>query len=134
VQSLGTLAGKPGDPQAMDALSKELGAPGEKISNKIPVSMAMARLAEEYRSPAPLSMAPEEQGPGVELLRQAILDPSRAALVLARSSLWRINSKELAATVLPDVPGNGFSVGVATLSLDEWKVLHEELLNRIKVH
>jgi mono/diheme cytochrome c family protein len=132
VHSLGTFARKPGDPQAMEALSKELAAPGAKTSNKIPVSMAMARLAEEFKNPAPISIKPEEQGPGVDLLRRTIVSRSRAALLLAGSNFWRLSPRELAVAVLPDVPGNGFSTGVALLSPDEWKLLHQELLSRTK--
>ena len=57
-----------------------------------------------------------------------ISDPSRAARVLAESESWRESPEALAASILPDAPGNGFSIGLARLSAAEWRVLYEELL------
>lgn len=128
VQALGTFPHGTGSPGSMEALSKELAAAGERTHNRIPVSMAMAKLVQEFRAPAPLSVAPEDHGPGAELIRRVVTDPSRAAGALAGSAAWRSGPKELAASILPETPGNGFSVAIATLSPAEWQALHAELV------
>lgn len=128
VQSLGSFPHGNGKPGAMEALSKELAAPGGKTPNKIPVSMAMAKLEQEFTSAAPITVSPDDQSPGAELVRRAVLEPARAAQTLAETSAWRKGPKELAASVVPDAPGNGFSVSCAILSADEWKALQEELI------
>lgn len=132
VQSLGAFSHQPANPQAMEALSKELAAPGEKIPNRIPVSKAMAKLEEEYSPPPALAAAPDDHSPGAEVLRKAVVDPSRAARVLAGSQSWRTNPKELAASILVAAPANGFSATAASLSNSEWQALHAELLKRIR--
>jgi mono/diheme cytochrome c family protein len=131
VQSLGAFPHDTAGQEAMQSLSRELAAPGEKTPNKIPVNMAMARLQEEFSASAPLVSSPEDRSPGAELLRRFIADPSRAAQTLAGSQAWREGPKELAASVLPAIPGNGFSPGVATLSAGEWQSLHEELIKML---
>ncbi len=128
VQSLGAFTHGTGSAEAVAALSKELAAPGEKTPNKIPVSMAMAKLAQEFNPPPPLAVAPEDHSPGVEVFRKVIRDPLRAAQTLTGSDQWRKGPSELAAGVLQDVPANGFAASVATLSATEWKELHSELL------
>jgi mono/diheme cytochrome c family protein len=128
VQSLGTFPHGAGSQEAVEALSKTLAAAGEKIPNKIPVSMAMAKLQAEFSAPPPLAVAPENHSPGAEVFRKVIHDPIRAAQTLAGSEDWRKGPTELAACVLQDAPGNGFSISAATLSAAEWKDLHAELL------
>lgn len=128
VQALGAFPHGTGSSEAMEALSKELAAPGEKTPNRIPVSMAMAKLAEEYSAPPPLAVAPENHSPGAELIRQVVMDPSRAAETLAGAPSWRSGPRELAASILPETPGNGFSVAAATLNPAEWQALHAELV------
>jgi mono/diheme cytochrome c family protein len=132
VQSLGAFSHKVGSPEALEALSKELAAAGEKTPNKIPVSMAMAKLAEEFNAPPPLTVGREDRSTGGEILRRVITDPVRAAQILSETSLWRAGARDLAAGILPDTPGNGFSVSTATLSPSEWKALHAELMKRMK--
>ena len=131
VQALGAFSHGTGSPEALESLAKELAAPGEKTPNRIPVSMAMARLQAEFSAPPPIAVAPEAPGPGAELLRQVILDPSRSAQTLAGSTFWRTGPQELAASILPGVPGNGFAVRVATLSAAEWQALQAELLKML---
>jgi mono/diheme cytochrome c family protein len=128
VQSLGAFSHGTGNPEAVANLSKELAAPGEKTPNKIPVSQAMTRLQEEFSAPPPLALEPEDHSPEAEVFRKAIQDPTRAAQTLAGSSVWRKGPAELAAGVLQDLPANGFAVAVATLSAEEWKELHTQLL------
>jgi mono/diheme cytochrome c family protein len=132
VQSLGKFPRKGPDPKAMAALSKELASAGEKTPNRIPVSMAMAKLEEEFVNPPSLAVDPDDHSPGAEVLRKAIVEPSRAAEVLVQSSAWRISPRELASAVLSDVPGDGFSVSSAALNMSEWQGLYAELLKRIK--
>ncbi len=127
-QSLGAFPHGTGSAEAVAALSKELAAPGEKTPNKIPVSMAMAKLAQEFSPPPPLAVAREDHGPGAEVFRKVIRDPLRAAQTLTGSDQWRKGPSELAAGILQDVPANGFAASVATLSATEWKELHAELL------
>ena len=128
VQALGAFPHGTGSPEAMEALSKELAAPGEKTPNRIPVSMAMAKLVQEYSAPPPLAIAPENHSPGAELIRQVVMDPSRAAETLAGAPSWRSGPGELAASILPETPGNGFSVAAATLNPAEWQALYTELV------
>ena len=131
VQSLGAFPHGTGSADAVAALSKELAAPGEKTPNKIPVSMAMARLEEEFRAPPPLVVPVEDHSPGAEVLRKVIHNPVRAAQTLAGSQEWRKDPTKHSASILADAPGNGFSVSAATLSAEEWKGLHSELLQLI---
>lgn len=132
VQSLGAFAHGTGSAGAMEALSKELAAPGGKAPNKIPVSMAMAKLEQEFAAPPPIEISPGDHSPGAEVVRKAVTDPGRAAQTLADTSAWRKGPNELAASILPDIPGNGFSVSCATFNSDEWKLLQEELLKLLK--
>jgi mono/diheme cytochrome c family protein len=131
VQSLGVFP-KRESTQAIADLSKELASAGEKIPNRIPVSMAMAIMEKEFSVLPPLAVDQEDQSPGAQVFRRVVIDPSRAALVLKQSRLWRTSTRDLAAAILPDAPGNGFSVNTATLSPSEWQALYSELLRRIK--
>jgi hypothetical protein len=128
VQSFGAFPHDTVSPEAMAALSKELAAPGERTPNRIPVSMAMEKLVEEFGAQPPLAIALEDRSPAAQLIRRVVTDPSRAAETLAGSSSWRAGPKELAASILPAAPGNGFSVSAATLSEAEWQVLLAGLL------
>jgi hypothetical protein len=112
----------------MDALSKELASQGEKTPNRIPISMAMAKLEQEFTVARPLAVSADDHSPEAEIFRGVIQDPSRAAQVLAGSEEWRKGPTQLAASILPGVPGNGFSVGLLTLGAEEWKQLHAQLL------
>jgi mono/diheme cytochrome c family protein len=132
VQSIGNFDHKAGNPQAVEALAKELAAAGETIPNKIPVSMAMARLREEYVAPPPLTVSHGDYSPGSEILRRVLRDSFRAAQCLRQSQSWRTNYQELAAAILPNTPENGFSVSTAALSQAEWQELYAELLKRTK--
>jgi mono/diheme cytochrome c family protein len=132
VQSLGAFSHNTASSKAMEALSKELATAGETTPNKIPVSMAMARLEEEFSAVRPLVAGREDLSPGGEILKSIVVNPSRAAEVLTESQLWRVSVRDLAACILPDTPGNGFSVRTATLNPSQWKALHAELLKRIE--
>jgi mono/diheme cytochrome c family protein len=131
VQSLGSFA-KQEKPEAIAALSKELESAGEEVPNKIPVSMAMIKLENEFAAAPTLSMDPRDQSPGGQILKRAIVNGERASQVLLQTRWWRTSARDLAAAILPDAPANGFSTSVATLDPSEWQALHSELLKRIK--
>jgi mono/diheme cytochrome c family protein len=128
IQSLGNFSHATKNPQAMEALGKELAAAGETIPNKIPVSMAMANLREEYKLPRPITVSREDHSPGSEVLRRVLRDSFRASQCLKQSQSWQENYQALAASILPDIPENGFSVNTAALSAAEWQALYAELL------
>ena len=132
VQSLGTFPRNTADAKAMDELSGKLAAAGEKVPNKIPVSMAMSKLEEEYTAPPPLAIDKDDHSPGAEVLRRVLVDGARASEFLAQSRLWRFGYRELAASVTLETPENGFSVSSAGLRPSDWQLLQFELLERIK--
>lgn len=123
VQSLGTFPHGDG-PDALADFGKQFASAGEKVPNKIPVSLASRRLREEFRPPLPI----RTDGPGGEILREEAWDLERVALVLRQSRFWRTGPKALAAEVLPGVPENGFKPRVAACSKEEWEDLHAALL------
>jgi len=43
------------------------------------VSMAMAKLKEEFSSQPPLAVAPDDHSPEAEMFRRVVVDPFRAA-------------------------------------------------------
>jgi mono/diheme cytochrome c family protein len=132
VQSLGSFP-KRETPEALAALSKALAAAGETIPNKIPVKMAMKKLEREFVFAPILALEPSDQSPGARILRRIVVDRTRVAQVLSQSQLWRASVRDLAASILLDTPGNGFSTRAATLNFSEWQVLYSELMNRIKI-
>jgi hypothetical protein len=132
VQAFSSFPHGSGSPEALEALSKDLAVAGEKTANKIPVSMAMVRLEQEFKMPPPLIIDPADRSVGAEVLRRVLIDPSRAALVLAGSQSWQAGSKELALSIVSGAPANGFSVAAGTLSAEEWKILYSELRKRMK--
>jgi mono/diheme cytochrome c family protein len=125
IQSLGAFPHGTGSPEALAALSKDLAAPGEKTLNKIPVSMAMAKLEAEYVAPPPLS-APAV--PGGYLVARMVIDRARAAQTLALAPSWKGSARALAGVIVPGTPVDGFAVSVATLGPEQWQVLYEALL------
>jgi mono/diheme cytochrome c family protein len=131
VQSLGTFPHNTASPQLMNALSQALATAGERIPNRIPVSMAMAKLEREFSAARPLAIQKDDWSPGAELLRRVIVDPARASQFLAQSRPWRISYRDLAAAVALEMPGNGFSPSAAALNSSEWQVLYSELMRKI---
>jgi mono/diheme cytochrome c family protein len=132
VQALGVFPHGTGSAEALKTLSAELVAPGEMTPNRIPVSMAIARLEKEFSAPPPLAVAPEDRSPGADLLRRVMIDPARAALVLTEGTQWRESPDRLAGIILPGAPGNGFSPSSTTLSAAEWQALHAKLIETTK--
>ena len=128
VQPLGAFPHGPEDQAALDALAKQFASAGEHVPNKIPVSMAMARLEDKVVAPALSPPVAGKEDPVTQLLVRAVLDRTRAARTLALAPRWRESAQALARTVVPGAPGNGFAVSLATLSPDQWRSLHAALL------
>ncbi len=131
VQALGTFPHGTGTPEALAALTTELSSAGERTPNRIPVSMAIAKLVQEFKAPPPLAIDAGDHTAGAEALRRAVSDPVRAAQSLSDCAEWRADPKELAASILNGAPANGFFVSTATFGAEDWKALHAELLKRI---
>lgn len=131
VQSMGAFQHGGGSATAEAALSKELAAPGEKTLNKIPVSLAMAKLQNEFHAHSPLAAAPDDFSEEAQLLRRVIVDGQRAAESFAVSASGSANIKELAQSLTANAPGNGFSTRIALLGPSEWKTLREVILRRL---
>ncbi|MBI5240790.1 MAG: c-type cytochrome [Elusimicrobia bacterium] len=119
VQSKAMFQRPPEDAAALAALAKTFASAGEVVSNKIPVSLAMKKLVEEYSAPKPLVFS------GVTA--RVVTDPERAAVWLRNSTAWRGGPKALAEAVMAQAPGNGFAVESAGLSPAEWGSLFSEV-------
>jgi len=131
IQSLNQFTREPVDEEAMKALTDEIGRAGETVPNKIPVSMAMAKLEEEFEAPRTISLPEEgDRSPGAELLRRTLRDPERAALALAGAPGWREDIDVLSEVAASEAPENGFSVSVGTLSPEDWRTLQAALTIR----
>jgi len=127
VQALGAFPHGEGKPDAIAALAKDLSAPGGKTPNMIPVSMAIAKLAEEFKASPPLIV---DHSPAGDILGRVVWDPARAGQSLAGSQEWRSGAKELSACILNGAPANGFSVTAGSLRPADWQALYSELLKR----
>jgi hypothetical protein len=128
VQSLGKFEHRAADPHSIEVLTKELGSSGEVVPNRIPVSMAMAKIQAEYVAAPPLNVPPGYGSPGAEMLRRIVGDSERAGQFLAISQFARSSCPSLAASIIKNAPTNGFSVNSATLNNSEWQAICKELL------
>ncbi len=129
VQSLGAFPHGQDDPAALDTLAQQFAKGGEKVPNRIPVHMAMAKVETEFKPAPALAVPPRGDGDaGAAVLRRAVIDPNRAAQVLAFASAWRENPSALAALISSETPTNGFAVSVATFSPQEWQALYDGLV------
>jgi mono/diheme cytochrome c family protein len=131
VQSFSHFARPPESVAELDALRAKLASVSVRVPNRIPVSLAMEKLEQEYVAP-PALVVPTGAGagPGARLAAIVITDPLRAALVLQRSPGWKESPAALATVIMEGVPTDGFNVETATLSASEWRLLYEELLQR----
>lgn len=125
VRALGAFDHGPEDANAVAALSAQLATSGGRVPNRIPVTLAMAKLVKEEPPPPP----PELPGNAEQAawLRQFVGDPERAALTRRRlraKARW----DEIASGLAMGAPGNGFSPGVATLNAADWQLLCTTLL------
>jgi mono/diheme cytochrome c family protein len=132
VQSLGAFPHNTAPASMMDGLARMLATAAEKTTNKIPVSMAMAKLEAEFSAAPRLVIDRRDRSPGAELLRKTVSDSSRASQFLAQSKTWRVSYRELAASVALGMPANGFSTTTASLTSAEWQLLHSELSGRLR--
>jgi mono/diheme cytochrome c family protein len=123
VRSLGRFDHGAEDPKALKALSDLFAHAGEVIPNRIPVALAMTRLASE--APAGPAVWPN---PGSDpVLGAAILDPVRAARTLAALPGWSASDQALAQGIAAGAPGNGFAPGIALYSGGQWQDLRNAL-------
>src|SRR5262249_42367091 len=100
----------PEDPAKVAEFSASLAKAPEKIPNRIPVSLAIKKLAAEEPVPAPLGLpAADDSSPAAALLRRVVVDPARASLTLGRDPKWKNGVVELAAAIAPGAPANGFA-------------------------
>lgn len=127
VRSLGSFDHGPGDLAAEAALAEEFKKPGAKLPNRIPASLAMAKLVGEFRAPPPLRSPPAGTS-GDELFQAAVRDPQRAAQTLASAPGWQADVAVLARHLAAGATSNGFSARVATLTLAEWRDLQALLV------
>jgi len=127
VQSLGRFPRATEDPATMESLARLFASAGERVPNRIPVSLAIRKLVEESRPTPPLA-AGGEGGPGAALVERLVIDRERASRVLAVAPSWRDGAGALARLVAPGAPGNGFSASTLTLGAGEWEALYDELL------
>ena len=128
-QSLGSFPHGPDDQATLDALATQFASGGEKVPNKIPVHMAMAKLEAEFKAAVPLSQPAQGDGDAsASVFARAVVNSARAAQTLAQAPAWRGSPAALAAVVGSDTPTNGFAVSVATLSPQEWQALYDGLV------
>jgi mono/diheme cytochrome c family protein len=122
VQSLGAFDHGASDPKARAALENLFATAGEVIPSRIPVSQAMNHLLSE--SPATSGLGFPSTDP---ILREAILDSTRAAQTLAGIPGWQKDEQTLAKGILPNLRANGFAPIVASYSPAQWKALRTSL-------
>jgi mono/diheme cytochrome c family protein len=130
VQSLGKFDHKAGNPESVEALTKELGSAGEVLPNRIPVSMAMAKIKAEYVAAPALAVPSGYKTPGSEILRRIVRDPERAGQFLALAHFAKSSCPALADGIAKNAPANGFSVNSASLNNSEWQSVCVELLKQ----
>jgi hypothetical protein len=123
VRSLGRFERQPEDEAALEALAAGFASAGGRVPNRIPVSAAIAKLEAEAEDVPPLPVAAASPG---TMLARSVHDPVCAGLTLAGADLGS-GETELAARVVPGVPGNGFAVSVLTWTPEQWRELQGEL-------
>lgn len=123
VRSMGAFDHGPESPQAFQALATSFASSGEVIPNRVPVARAAWILAQAYRSPAPLPS-------GDPRVREAVLDPAKAAQTLSGIPRWREDPTVLARTVTAGLPGNGFAPAVVLYGPGQWNELRSALAGR----
>ena len=115
VQALGIRA--PSQPGALAELARGFAAGPETVPARIPVAQACALLCQEFQP------APGLRGwPADPRLREAILDPERAAQTLAG-----MGGQLLPERIAAQVPENGFAPRVLTWSRERWQELGRAL-------
>jgi mono/diheme cytochrome c family protein len=130
VQTLGQFPHGAGTEQSLKALETELASVGGRTPNRIPVSMAIAKLEKEFVPVPDLVLDPNSHSPAAETLRRIVVSPRLAAQTLSSAMQWQTGPRELARVVSVGAPTNGFAVGSATLSEPEWQAVYSELKER----
>lgn len=131
VRSMGSFDHGRDDPGALQEMAERFKSSGGRIPNRIPVSEAARLLEEEAVPPPPLPFPGEnDRGPEADLLRRALVDPSRAARALAGLPRWEEDPDLFAAAAAAGAPTNGFSAGTAGLTPSQWKTLHALLVQK----
>jgi mono/diheme cytochrome c family protein len=128
VRSLGSFDHGPEDPKAVSQLADQFRSKGFHIPNRIPVSLAIQKMAKEQANVAPLPFPDgDDRSPRAELLRSAIGDPVRAARTVAATDK-RDDQRAVARAWAAGAPENGFAAAVASLNAEEWSSLVQALL------
>lgn len=122
VQSLGSFP-HGDDPRALEPFGQSFASKGEHVPARIPVSAAVEKLAGEYGAPPAVPRPVAPLTPEGELLMRAVTDPDRAGRTLAGTPGWQEDVSAFSRAVTAEPGANGFSVGAATLSPEEWKAL-----------
>lgn len=135
VRSFQQPAPPPEDAAAIEELAKRLAQAPTQIPNRIPMSLAIEKLAaEDPEVPAlalPAADAADATDPGAVALREAVSEPARAARTLRGSRAWRDSVEALARAVAIGLPSNGFSTRTMSFDATEWRALHRELITRL---
>jgi len=128
VRKLGSFDHGPEDAKATDDLAQQFRAKGVHIPNRIPVSMAIRKMVQEQtQAPALKLPAPDDKSTLAELLREAIVDPERAARTVAATT-DRFDRLAVARAWAAGAPSNGFASALAGMSSDEWQAICRVLL------
>lgn len=128
VRSLGSFDHGADDPQKVEALANQFRSKGVRIPNRIPVSLAIRRMAKEQ--PAVLALRlpePEDRSETAELVREVIADPGAVARTVANARN-RGDHDALVRAWVAGVPHNGFSPLAATLTTSQWRTVTTALL------
>ncbi len=126
VQSLGHFDHGPEDPKALAALAAQFASSGGFVPGRIPVSLAVRKLEQEFTAPASLAVGSEP------ILRSAVADPVRAALTLSEIPGWSGSDQALARGILYGAPDNGFAPQVALFTPAQWQDLRNALNRAVK--
>jgi mono/diheme cytochrome c family protein len=130
VQSLGKFDHHDEPPDEIARLkTKYHFSEGIQEPNKVAVPVVMKHMEAEYATPPAIQSPPgSDTSIGADLCRRLVVDPVAAAQVLSRIPDWRTNLDVFAHAAMADTPRNGFRAAVATLSLEQWKAFHAELV------
>jgi len=132
VQSLGDSPHAADTPETVAALDREYAlSEGVREPNRIPVTLAVERIAAEAPTTPPLLLAEPQEGESRRLFRIAVADPARASATLAAREDWRSDTAALAQLATAGAPANGFSPAAATLRLEQWDLLRESFAGAV---
>jgi len=128
VRSLGGFDHGAEDAKALEALANQFRSTGFHIPNRIPVSLAITKLVQEQTTVPALQLPPPgDKSAAAELLRFAIVDPSRAARTVAATANHD-DRTAVARAWAAGAPDNGFTPAVAGLDAAEWSEIVRALV------